>query len=363
MIACIAKNDRARVLFSRLETVDPDFRYLGLVAPDKRSRIIGAALSASASLRDTKRDSQWSPPVLKSMTDRCIELVEAQKDPIQALIYWGATNLPLDPDRHKFPYYIITDGPYDPDDSSYPVEWRPGKWRKSYLETQRSVFRGARHVFTLSEWARKKLIKVHGLSPESVTKMGWGPMMCIGEPRLEAVARPKVILSVGNEWHRKGMDLVAEAGSAIHASDPEVLTVIAGDPAGSSYAPRPGVSYLPHKVPGAAVQMLMREASVFVVASRFDASPHAIYEAMQYGTPVVGANVCGIPEAIDAPHGGRVVPELTAAALNASIKEVLQSDAAKSRRAAFDAYQASGGWEACVSILRHHVIEDLSKGS
>jgi glycosyltransferase involved in cell wall biosynthesis len=319
---------------------------------------LGAALSPGSSFTNMKREARWSPPVLNGITKRCVELLDSQPEPVDALIYWGATNVPLDKTRHKFPYYIITDGPYDPDDANYPDEWRPGRWSRGYLNTQREVFHGARHVFTLSEWARQKVVKVHDLAPTSVTKLGWGPMLCIGEPRIEPTLSPRVILSVGNEWHRKGMDMVAKAGASIHDSNPDTITMIVGDPAGASWTRLPGVSYIPHSLPLTAVQILMREASVFVVASRFDASPHAIPEAMQYGTPVVATNVCGIPEAVGAPRGGLVINEPTALSLEESIREILSPDSVTTRKSAFDEHVASGGWDRCARILRDRVLAD-----
>lgn len=348
MIACFGKNDRGAHLFAALTERDPRFVNLGTVQPARSAHLRGLVLSASPDLSQTKRDARFSPPFLAGTAAACAELTR-EKD-VEAVLYWGATNLPIEAGA-EVPYAIVTDGPFDPDDESYPVEWRPQRWGPHYLQTQREVFQKARHVFTLSEWARQKTIKVHGLSPDQVTRCGWGPLACFFPPRLESTGGTKLIVSIGSDWRRKGMDLVAEAGAKLHADDPNVHTVIAGVPGDLQLAKRPGVSLLATNTPPMVVHTLMRSAACLVISARFDASPHVIYEALQYGTPVVGTNVCGVPEAIDAPKGGAIAAAVDVPSLVDALRSVLNDDEAVRRRDAYETFVKSGGWGRAADIV------------
>lgn len=348
MIACFGKNERGAHLFAALAQLDRRFVDLGVVRPSRRAHLAGLVSSVAPSIPEMKREARFSPPFLQGTTDACVELLQGKQ--VEEVLYWGATNLPVAPSS-SIPFSIVTDGPFDPNDPSYPVEWKPRRWEKQYLATQRTVFERAKHVFTLSEWARQKILTVHGLPPEKVTKCGWGPLGCFYPPRLDASPGTKLILSVGSDWRRKGMDLVAEAGAILHAEDPSVQTVIAGVPGDLRIAPRPGVSLLATNTPAPVIHTLMRAARCLVVAARFDASPHVIYEALQYGTPVVGTNVCGVPEAIDAPHGGVVAESPDAPSLVHALRTLLQSDESECRMNARRTFIESGRWEASAEVV------------
>jgi glycosyltransferase involved in cell wall biosynthesis len=85
---------------------------------------------------------------------------------------------------------------------------------------------------------------------------------------------------------------------------------------------------------------------VLVVASRFDASPHIVAEALQLGVPVIGSDVCGIPEAVRTPLGGQIVRAGNEEALLGAMRAMLRQDPASQRANALVAYAAMGGWPA-----------------
>lgn len=348
MIGCFGKNNRGAPLFRELNQLDGRYVDLGTIHVPRRAHLAALVASVSPNLAQMKREARFAPPFLDETTLSCAALVAAKN--VSEVLYWGATNLPVT-QGSGIPFSIVTDGPFDPDDPSYPVEWRPQRWKTSYLTRQREVFQRAKHVFTLSEWARQKVISVHGLPPDQVTKCGWGPLACLFPPRLEPSSGTRLIVSVGSDWRRKGMDTVAEAGAALHANNPTVHTIIAGVPGNISLPERPGVSLLATHTPAPVVHSLMRAATCLVVAARFDASPHVIYEALQYGTPVVGTNVCGIPEGVDEPFGGKIASRTDASALVHTIEQLLAEDETTLRRSAFQSFVRSGGWGRAAQIV------------
>lgn len=111
------------------------------------------------------------------------------------------------------------------------------------------------------------------------------------------------------------------------------------------------------RTPAETCHRLMRDANALIVASRFDASPHVIYEAMQYGTPVLVSPRCGMPEAVT-PGAGTVLPELSSEALHQAMREYVD-DREDRRRAAFAAYRDSGGWAAVADKVRAVVLATL----
>ncbi len=354
MIACLAKNSRGEPLFQALAEIDERYKYLGQPKPQRAVLMRGFLSSVQADHLGMKRDARFSPIYLSQMSKECAAKIDAASEKLEAVVYWGATNLPLDPDRHKAPFFIVTDGPFDPDDPAYPPEWRPARWAGTYFETQRRIFSLATHVFTLSEWARDKVIRVHGLDESRVSKCGWGPIGNYGPPRLDPVGGKVIFLSVGSEWRRKAMDIVAEAGAKIHAENAEVETLIAGEPVDLELLSKPGISLLPYRVPAVAVHALMRQASCLVHAARFDASPHVLYEALQYGTPVIATRTCGVPEAIT-PESGLLIEHSDAPELAQAMRTFLTMDQAKLRAGAFQAYTRAGGWPAVAARI-HKVI-------
>ncbi|MGA2220040.1 MAG: glycosyltransferase family 4 protein, partial [Terracidiphilus sp.] len=247
----------------------------------------------------------------------------------------------------QLPYSIVTDGPFDPDDPTYPVEWTPKRWKSEYSARQTEIYTGARFVFTLSDWARNKLLALHPVNTARVVRIGWGPMFLGSGPNLDP-ADPPYFVSIGNQWHRKGMDIVAEAGRLVHERHPEVQTIIAGNPAGMRIPVMPGVKLIPRRQSQPEVADLLRNARALIVASRFDASPHIIMEALQFGTPVIATKAFGMGENISAfslsPDGG---PSSFAERM-----ELLISGPVKIHRVqAFTEYSSTGGWARSAQIL------------
>jgi glycosyltransferase involved in cell wall biosynthesis len=358
MIVCYSKNERGHRLFSELSKLDPAYRDIGVAKPSIIWRAMGAIISIQPRIRRTIIDAGFSPIVCQAVEARCRDLVAGFKN-FEAVLYWGAQNRPVTGAYSNIPYYIITDGPFDPDDPSYPDEWRPNRWAKEYLQRQRQIYSRARHVFTLSEWAREKLVSVHNLPQAKISRIGWGPIHEIEEPNL-MVGHPKYFVSIGSDWHRKGMDIVARAAREFHQIDPSYMVVIAGRPNGIHLDAAPGLVVIPREIPGFVAQTLIANARALIIGARFDASPHVIYEALAAGTPVIGTNVCAIPEAIREPLGGIVVPPGDQEALVTAMQKIAGDDLVAQRKSAFSVALASGGWRRSAEIVHNTIIRTAS---
>jgi glycosyltransferase involved in cell wall biosynthesis len=136
------------------------------------------------------------------------------------------------------------------------------------------------------------------------------------------------LLSVGHLIERKGHHIAIEALKAL----PEMELIIAGDGPEQAALKRLAnscgvdsrVRFLGH-VNQADLRTYYGAADALILASSREGIANVLLEAMACGTPVVATRVWGAPEVITAPEAGVLVPERTAEALAASIKNLFRS--------------------------------------
>lgn len=360
MFACFSKNERARQFFSALAQRDPQYVDLGVCRARKAVKYLSAALSIQLKRDQWYTDTTFSPLIAHEVERQGSALLRRASG-VSAILYWGAMNFPALREDLHVPYFIVTDGPFDPGDPAYVVEWSPKRWRREYFRRQRAVYRGARHVFALTDWARDKIMRLHDLSQERVTRIGWGPAQENVKPNLHP-AEPGFFISLGHDWHRKAMDIVAEAGARFHAAHPEAWTLIAGRPGGLRVPERKGVIQIPQSLPGPVSQLLISQARGLILASRFESAGHVIYEALQAGTPVIGSRVCGLAEALRDPRCGFSIPAGDAGALAEAMESVWAADPLPQREAALAGYRDAGGWARSAEIVDRQIQSALQLG-
>lgn len=137
--------------------------------------------------------------------------------------------------------------------------------------------------------------------------------------------RPWVVL-VGRLHSQKGVDIAVRALAHL----PDVRLVVAGDGPERARLTRlaaaTGVADRVHFlgfVPHARVAALLRAADTAVLASRYEELGTALVEAMTVGTPVVAAEVGGIPELVTHGEHGLLVPPGDPVALADALGRVL----------------------------------------
>jgi glycosyltransferase involved in cell wall biosynthesis len=349
MIACTSKNDRATLLFDELKKVRPDIVDLGSIQPSKPVKLLGMISSISINKSNLRNDFHFSPVVANDLERTSVKRLK--KIPgVTHIVQWGATSFPEHPNQAVRSYSVVTDGPYDPEDSSYPSEWIPGRWKEEFFSRQRRIYSKARFIFALSEWGRQKLIKVHGLDPDRVIRIGWGPMF-YARRKTEIGQNGRQFVSIGNGWQRKGMDVVANAARLLNRRSPGASVVIGGKPFGMEVESGNGVVSIPRGLSRSEVMELIENSRAIIVTSRFDPSPHIILEALQLGTPIVATNLCGMPEVVRPPAGGRVVEANDPEGLAFALEDVLAGDEREQRRMAYEEYCQLGGWRRAAEIM------------
>ena len=104
--------------------------------------------------------------------------------------------------------------------------------------------------------------------------------------------------------------------------------------------PKPAQRRPLFRVPQAETPKFYRAADVFALSSDFDNSPNVLLEAMASGLPVVATDVGGVPDFLEAPAGGALVPKGDAASMGAQILELLDNDVRRRETGAFNRRQA-----------------------
>jgi alpha-maltose-1-phosphate synthase len=203
--------------------------------------------------------------------------------------------------------------------------WRPAAPHgpsalRRWVSLEREVYRRAHHVFTMSEWARASLIDDYGIEPGRVTATGAGTNLIPAQDALSAHDAP-IALFVGREWERKGGPALLSAWPAVARAVPGAQLWIVG----TGDQPRASEDVTWHgRVGPDALRALYRQASVFVLPTRYDMSPHVIREALGYGLPCVTTTVGGIPEIVEDGVDSLLVAPGDVAGLSQSVIELLR---------------------------------------
>jgi glycosyltransferase involved in cell wall biosynthesis len=223
--------------------------------------------------------------------------------------YYAAQLMPLGYYRHyyvdwwkRWPYYVIVH------------------------QCEQLVLSRLRAVVANSEYTRKAIQHAYRLDSQYLFKC----YKCIDlshyDRSLRKYSLGGLVLFVGGNMQRKGLETLIQAAVKVVKSQPDTKFCVVGtDP----NLPRMQALCSRLKVfenfeftgwmPNEKLQQLYRRASVFVMPSLVEAFGVVFLEAMACGTPVIGAQVGGIPELIKHGENGLLVkpdnPDELAAAL------------------------------------------------
>lgn len=218
----------------------------------------------------------------------------------------------------------------------------PVDWIVRRIERKRYVERPQRLVIAISGFVRDQILRRYPVAPETVRVLYSGVdchrfhpgLRPEGRARLRALFRPRgappdsesralsgappaassgaepndrVLLFVGNDYHRKGLDLILEClgrrrSQAHGQSWPFRLVVVGGDSHAEGYARKADVLGLKERVRFLGkrrdVPELMAGADVLLLPSYFDAYANVSSEALACGTPVVASATSGAAEIV-----------------------------------------------------------------
>jgi glycosyltransferase involved in cell wall biosynthesis len=140
-------------------------------------------------------------------------------------------------------------------------------------------------------------------------------------PERSTGPREPVILFVGNDWLRKGGDVLLEAFRIVRAQQPEARLQIVGT---DEPVEEPGVEVVGFVDDRRRIADLYTRASVYAMPSRFEPYGLSVTEAMAHELPCVVTRVGGLAEIVLDGETGLVVPPEDAGALAAALLRLLE---------------------------------------
>jgi glycosyltransferase involved in cell wall biosynthesis len=243
--------------------------------------------------------------------------------------------------------------------------WRPAASHgasalRHWLSLEGDVYRRAHHIFTMSEWARASVIDDYGVPPGNVTTTGAGANLIPADDALSVHDAP-IALFVGREFGRKGGPELLSAWPAVARDVPGAQLWIVGTPD----SPRTSGRVTWHgRVGPDELRSLYRRASVFVLPTRYDMSPHVVREALVHGLPCVTTTVGGIPEIVADGVDSLLVEPGDGAALAAALTRLLSDPglAASMGAAGRARLLRELTWERVTERMAPHLLSAAGRG-
>jgi UDP-glucose:(heptosyl)LPS alpha-1,3-glucosyltransferase len=245
----------------------------------------------------------------------------------------------------------------------------PVDWVVRHIEHARYVKQPQRLVIAISSFVRDQILRRYPVRPETVRVVYSGVDCERFHPRLREAGRAKIadlfslphsafpshaspeggpgggdrfLAFVGNDYHRKGLDLVLEALAALlqrgsARADALRLIVAGGDARAPAYERKARGLGLASRVRFLGsrpdVPDLLAGSDVLLLPSYFDAYANVSSEALASGTPVIASATSGAAELIHAGHGW-VLAQNDAADLGRALEAFLSVEDPAPMRAA-----------------------------
>jgi L-malate glycosyltransferase len=210
---------------------------------------------------------------------------------------------------------------------------------------QRLAYQLAHRVIASSDAAAQRLVE-EGVPDWKVATIANGVDLERFVAR-GAVARRRVITTVGSLKPGKGHDVLLKAAARIVRRVPDAQFQIVGDGERRSELERQAASLrisaqVKFLGPRGDVPELLRQSDLFVYPSFLDGASSPLLEAMAAGLPIVASRAGGVPEAIEHERSGILVPPGDDRALAAGIVRLIERPGVATRLAAAARHGAQG---------------------
>lgn len=307
---------------------DPRFRVLGVRTPSislPLLRLIQLAYFRPGRSRwRTRSGLSWA--AFRARTRNAERLLSAYQD-CDVIFQVGCTFAPGRAPR-RCPYTLYLDSTLLLMHRHWPLAASHGRRAlRSWISSEREVYRCASHIFTMSEWARSSVVDDYGIDPDKVTATGVGANMIAAEEGVSRHTAP-IALFVGQDFGYKGGLTLLDAWARVRQEVPGAQLWIVG----TRGEPRVENEVTWHgHVDADTLRALYQQASVFVLPTRYDRSPHVLREALGHGLPCVTTNVGAIPEVVrDGVDSVVMAPGDTATLAQALARLLAEPDTARS---------------------------------
>lgn len=179
-------------------------------------------------------------------------------------------------------------------------------------------------VFTMSEWLRKDLIEHTGLPASKVHHVGGGSNIDVSKIDYSQKQGNK-FLFVGKDWPRKNGDLVVEAFKRLSAAYPEYnpqLYIAGPEKKSDCINGHENIVFLGRLSYNELISYY-NLCDYFVMPSKFEAYGLVFAEALCFGLPCIGKNICAMPEFIQHGQNGFLIEHDDADELTSAMSRLL----------------------------------------
>jgi len=301
-LATTANDPRSKPLFDALQrrariVVNCDFEPFGWLF-----KYSAALLSFSRNRRDWWKKYQWHPIIRYARRRRLLSGLLRYKDDCDALLMWGSWFNPVTAQPGGgLPFWMYIDQSCSPTIDKGDISgYRSLKARLAFNIYQNQTYHDAHGIFCMSNWAREQTLAAHRLPAGKVRYVGLGPYSIdLGSEKIPLNTSEPTVLFVGNDFYRKGVDILAAACTLVSKRIQNVKVYIVGVNSDKlDVASHPNLIFTGLVRDKDELIRLFRKATVFCLPARFDRSPHVLVEAMSAGKPIVATDVGGIRDAV-----------------------------------------------------------------
>lgn len=205
------------------------------------------------------------------------------------------------------PHFIYTDHTHL-ENFRYPTSTAATPVSRSWAELERSAYRNASMVFTMSDNISRSLIEDYSCPAQRVECVYAGSNVSAATSESIDSARfsSKNILFVGVDWERKGGPVLLDAFRRLRRSHPEAsLTIVGCSPQVHEH----GVEVV-GRVSLTEVAQFYRKAAIFCLPTLNEPFGLVFLEAFSYGLPIVATRLGAIPEIVSDGESGFLVAPL-----------------------------------------------------
>ncbi len=275
--------------------------------PTLGSRIWCKAVTWSRAEETRRRSYKRHALLFQSKSRRCRAVVDRRRDSIDAILQWEFFFAPTNRFPGAVPFCVYNDWTTALTVRQYP-HWVLPRIRAGVDRVQGTMLRNAAYVFTFTDLVRRSVIEDYGVDPgRAVTVWAGANLSALpAEVHREREPAEPTVLLVGNEYQRKGVDVLMKAMPLVRQRFPACRAIVVGGQGQRDPARADGVE-LRSNVGKEELDRLYKQATLFALPTRAEAFGHAYVEAMAYWLPCVGSDTGGVPEVIDEGGTGYLV--------------------------------------------------------
>ncbi len=225
------------------------------------------------------------------------------------------------------------------------------------LQMVNAFYKDCKGLFTMSKWLCEFMKQSGDIAPEKVHYVGGG---CnIDASKIDSSKKTgNKFLFVGKKFLNKNGPLVVEAFKKLRKKYPEIELYVAG-PTNESGIFGEGINFL-GRLSYTELIKYYNECDYFVMPSRFEAYGIVFGEALIYGLPCIGKNICAMPEFIKEGENGYLIENDDADELSQKMEQMLLNKEMVERvKANRQNYIEQYSWDSVATRMYQVIEKDL----